>query len=445
VVTDEEALVKIGKMPPAKASILKHPSVTHYDVRYLVPDEITKRKLCEAAAEVSDIKVPIVAEEMVLGNVAMKLEGGAWVGEFTEGFRKTKLRIRVVDRSGHIGFDSEISRKGEESVALRYTFSKSGRLRKIEARAPSGEYVKVLDWKMREEIVKTLREDQKFGILTVKRELGSGKDKISVDYLITNKGRLMRVGIDGMEYDDFSPRPVKVQESIKEFMANKDVQEWHTNEVAKRKVTKQLNEEYIRHTGGYELEKEVVKLKEPISFAGHDIMSLRFKGNDLVTRTGPYGISVGRDDVTVSWSKEGKDSDKKTTIMIQFKEKEVVLCEGDKHLRVVTNLEIKDGEPYLKTLNSKEIGILEKEKMDVVDGLLSMREAKKVISDTIIVGRNPSMVWTNTRLRQILEYEEEINRAAALYKDAKGLQHDHTIERVMEEHLKKKSLPPIKE
>jgi hypothetical protein len=443
VVTDEEAWVKIGKRPPVKASILKHPSVTHYDVKYLVPDEITKRKLCEAAAEVSGIKVPLVTEDVVLGNATMKLVSGAWVGEFMEGWKTTKLCVEVRGKHGFVGFDSEISRRGEEAVALRYTFSKTAKLNKIEARAPSGEYVKVMDWEMKREMVESLRKTHNREIFTVRREFGSGEDKVTVDYLVTNIGNLMRVGINGTQYDDFSLRPAKVQKSMKEFMANRDVQEWYTKDVAKRETPSDLKEEYIHHTEGYELDKDVVKLEEPVSFAGHDIVSLRFRRNDLVTRAGPYSISVSRDDVTVSWSKEEKGSGKETTIMMQFKENEVVLCEGDKHLRMVTNLEIRDGKPYLKALNAKEVGILEKEKMDIGDGFLSIREVKRVISNPIVIGRYPSMVFMDIRLKQILEYEDEINQAPILYKGAKGLQHNHTIERVLEEHLRKKSLPPI--
>jgi hypothetical protein len=387
--------------------------------------------------------VPLLAEERVLGNAAMKLSGGAWVGEFTEGLGKEKLRVGVRKRGILIELDSEVSKKsGKEMVALRYTFSKAVKLIKIEARAPSGEYVRIADRKMKEEIVNSLEVGKGWEMSSVKKEFGSGKDGIVVDYLITCKGKLMKVGINGTQHDAFSLRPAKVQKRMKEFMANKQVQEWYSNEVAKKKVTQELKKRYIGHIAAYKLTGDVVKPNEPISFAGHEIASLRFMGNDLVARTGPYGISVGKESITVSWIKEEKESDKETNIMVQFKENEIVLCEGGKHLSMVTNLEVRNGRPYLKALNSNEIEILEREKKDFKDGFLSIREVKNVIDDPTIIGK-PSMVLMNIRLRLILEYEEEINKAVTLCKDVRRLRHNHTIEAALEEHLKKKSLPRI--
>ena len=446
VPTDIEGFMRIGKNT-VKASIPTNPSVTYYSVKLLTPDESSKAEILKAVEKVSDIKLPHLAEERVLGDASMKLVGGEWVGEFREDLRTTKMRIGTAGRKGRIELYAEINseamrtKERDETVRVRYTFSKAVQLAKIEIMATSGNYVRIMDKEMTKGLTKDA-EIEKSEMFTVEKKFGEGEDRIVADFLTTSRGRLMRIDINGVQYDNFALRPTKVLKGMKEFMAKRNAQEWYTDAVASRWVTQKLEAAYARSIEARELEGKAIKLDENIPFLGHEISSFRFMRNDLVTRAGPYSISVNKNNVTVSWVKGEFTSDKGINILMQLEGDEIVLCEGSKHLSIVADLVMKDGKPYLKALNAKELAILESDKFDVKGGVLSIDEAKSVVSDRILADRHPSLELAITKLRQILEHEADINQAAALYKDAEGLQYNAAIENALKEHLKKSAIPP---
>lgn len=443
--TDMQGLIRIGKMPPVKAISPDHPSVTSYSIRYIVPDDDAKGKVLRAIEEVSQIKMPVVADRFILDDTEMKLVGGEWIGDSKEVGKLRRYMVNV-EKEGVIKTDFGIYKRswgGEhtetELLAVRYTLSyklgATAKIVKVELKTASGVYMPVMNEEIKEEMMKLSNEGG-----TARKEFPSDGGKLAIDYTFTQGNKLLKMGLVGLG-DTESLRLMKFERDITEFLSHKNVQEWYAKTAAGRRVDEEHLSKFMLHTAEESEEGMVMKLKEPANFAGHKILSFTLSSRvtkdgeekyAVRTQTGPFRIAIDKDGVSVIGSKEDENTGKTVAWMAQYREHWMRFYAGDPNQLASTLVQVRDGKLYVKmpsTIKPKSfkeaIGGIEK------GGFVSIEEAKRISEDKELEGDSRKASFIVTQLRQIVQYEREMEEALRLENDAKKLLQGHYLGRAV--------------
>jgi len=244
IVVEKSGVIRMGKLPPVRDVLVGHPQITHYEISCAMPEERIAKAICDRVKGMPDFKDGVWMKEPSFHNLELRRIGKELVGE--EGGRRIRLKVekskRIVRMREEVG--------GETGYGLEYVFTTRGILTRIEIEKPLGNQIGVIEPRKLTDRVNERIKNGDYGGIVKRGEVMEMEDKIGevkARYALTKAAKPVRIDIEGDAFPDgLTIRPRKIQKRMREFLADEQVREWFEEEVAKRRLRKELREKRMK-------------------------------------------------------------------------------------------------------------------------------------------------------------------------------------------------------
>jgi len=265
-----DGTIKIGQekvvLPPIRNVTLGNPSITHYDVKYAIPDWKSTKAICDAVKKMPDFKAGVMGGRPLAGGIRLEGEEEGWGGELDGIGETTRLHLKLGKHLNRFGLTSETKRGGNKAV-VGYKATLLGKLLSIGIEVPlkepiitekgvreDKEVLVLMDRNIHERIWKQLKnEAEKMSpekLIEFKDEVNGKKSKVAVNYFLSKNGKVERIDVEGaLGNETLTIMPRKVQKMMRKLSEDEAIKEWQKEEERMRQEKNEREELAKRKMG----------------------------------------------------------------------------------------------------------------------------------------------------------------------------------------------------